>query len=111
MGRNAARAFAMLATAALGNTAAGLGAKVPRLPGAAQAAVQAEAQVGIRLAAVADVGTAAMSAETITIALAPGAVAMEARGTGGGTPAKARPTSHWTSSCTPTSARSTRQSA
>jgi hypothetical protein len=94
MGRNAARAFAMLATAAIGNTAAGLGAKVPKLPGAAQAAVQAEAQVGIRLAAVAEVGTVAVSAETVTIALAPGAVAMAARGTGGGTPAKARPTGY-----------------
>jgi len=50
-----------------------------------------EAQVGIRLVAVADVGTVAVSAETVTIALAPGAVAMEARGTGGGASAKARP--------------------
>src|SRR5690242_20613800 len=36
MGRNAARAFAMLATVALGNTATGLAAKVPTLPGAMQ---------------------------------------------------------------------------
>ncbi|RKH08046.1 hypothetical protein D7V97_20615 [Corallococcus sp. CA053C] len=94
MGRNAARAFAMLATAAIGNTAAGLGSKVPMLPGAAQAAAQAEAQMGIRLAAVADVGTVTVSAETVTLALAPGAVAMAARGTGGGAPAKARPTGY-----------------
>ncbi|NOK15667.1 SitA5 family polymorphic toxin [Corallococcus carmarthensis] len=94
MGRNAARAFAMLATAALGNTAAGLGAKVPMLPGAAQAAVQAEAQMGIRLAAVADVGTVAVSAETVTIALAPGAVAMAAKATGGSASAKARPSGY-----------------
>ncbi|QDE66551.1 hypothetical protein BHS09_05760 [Myxococcus xanthus] len=93
MGRNAARAFAMLATAAIGSTAAGLGAKVPMLPGAARAAVQAEAQVGIRLAAVAEVGTVVVSAESVTIALAPGAVAMAARGTGG-SPAKARPTGY-----------------
>ncbi|RKH45026.1 SitA5 family polymorphic toxin [Corallococcus sicarius] len=92
MGRNAARAFAMLATAAIGNTAAGLGSQVPKLPSAAQAAVQAEAQMGIRLAAVADVGTVAVSAEAVTIALAPGAVAMAARGTAGGASAKARPT-------------------
>jgi len=64
---------------------------MPKLPGAAQAAVQAKAQVGIRLAAVADVGTEAVSAETVTIALAPGAVAMAARGTGDGASAKARP--------------------
>ncbi|NPC74703.1 hypothetical protein D7Y27_34045 [Corallococcus sp. AB004] len=94
MGRNAARAFAMLATAAIGNTAAGLGAKVSKLPGAAQAAVHAEAQMGIRLAAVADVGTVAVSAETVTIALAPGAVAMSAKGMGGGATAKARPTGY-----------------
>jgi hypothetical protein len=82
MGRNAARAFAMLATVALGNTAAGLAAKVPTLPGAMQAAAQAETQVGIRLAAVAEVETVAVSAETLTIALAPGTVAMSVQGSG-----------------------------
>ncbi|MFE8597978.1 hypothetical protein AB8V91_13570 [Archangium violaceum] len=80
MGRNAARAFAMLAMAAIGNTAPGLAAKVPKLPGSMQAAVQAETQVGIRLTAVGEVETVAVSAETITIALAPGAVAMTMRG-------------------------------
>jgi len=80
MGRNAARAFAMLAVAAVGNTAAGLGAKVPKFPGVAQAAAQAESQMGIKLAAVGDVGAVAVSAETVTIALAPGAVAMTMRG-------------------------------
>ncbi len=75
MGRDAARAFAMLATAALGNTAPGLTAQVPKLPGAMQAAVQAERQVGIRLAAVGEVETVAVSAESVTIVLAPGAVA------------------------------------
>jgi hypothetical protein len=82
MGRNAARAFAMLAMAALGNTAPGLAAKVPRLPGSVQAAAQAEAQVGVRLAAVAEVETVAVSAESVTIALAPGAVAMAAQSGG-----------------------------
>ncbi|HYO52587.1 hypothetical protein [Archangium sp.] len=82
MGRNAARAFAMLATVALGNTAPGLAAKVPTLPGAMQAAAQAETQVGLRLAAVGEVETVAVSAETITIALAPGAAAMSAQGSG-----------------------------
>ncbi|MFE8604040.1 SitA5 family polymorphic toxin [Archangium violaceum] len=89
MGRNAARAFAMLAMAAIGNTAPGLAAKVPKLPGSMQAAVQAETQVGIRLAAVGEVESVAVSAETVTIALAPGAVAMTAQGTsGGGNPKK-----------------------
>ncbi|WP_239470643.1 SitA5 family polymorphic toxin [Archangium violaceum] len=84
MGRNAARAFAMLAMAAIGNTAPGLAAKVSKLPGSMQAAVQAETQVGIRLAAVGEVKTVAVSAETVTIALAPGAVAMTSSGTSGG---------------------------
>jgi hypothetical protein len=82
MGRNAARAFAMLATVALGNTATGFAANVPKLLGAMQAAVQAETQVGLRLAAVGEVETVAVSAETVTIALAPGAVVMSAQGSG-----------------------------
>ncbi|KFA87696.1 hypothetical protein Q664_46285 [Archangium violaceum Cb vi76] len=85
MGRNAARAFAMLAMAAIGNTAPGLAAQVPKLPGAMQAAVQAETQVGIRLVAVGEVETVAVSAENVTIALSPGAVAMTARTTSGTT--------------------------
>ncbi len=90
MGRNAARAFAMLAMAAIGNTAPGLAAQVPKLPGATQAAVQAETQVGIRLAAVGGVETVAVSGETVTIALAPGAVAMTAQAMSNAT-AKALP--------------------
>ena len=78
MGRNAARAFAMLTLAAMGNTAPGLAAQVPKLPGSMQAAVQAETQVGIRLAAVGEVETVAVSADSVTITLAPGAVAMTA---------------------------------
>jgi hypothetical protein len=80
MGRNAARAFAMLATVALGNTATGLAAKVPTLPGAMQAAAQAETQLGISLAAVGEVETVVVSAATVTITLAPNAVAMSAGG-------------------------------
>nr|WP_244227610.1 hypothetical protein [Corallococcus aberystwythensis] len=85
MGRNAARAFAVLATAAIGSTAPGLATKISNLPGAAQAAVQAEAQLGVRLAAIGSVETVAVSAESVTIALAPGALAMAANGgnTGG----------------------------
>jgi hypothetical protein len=78
MGRNTARAFAMLATVALGNTVPGLAAKVPTLPGAMQAAVQAETQVGLRLAAVGAVETVAVSAEAVSITLTPNAVAMSA---------------------------------
>ena len=84
MGRNAARAFALLAMAAISNTVPGLAAQVPKLPGAMQAVAQAESQVGIRLAAVGEVKTVAVSAGTVTIALVPGAVAMTARGGSGG---------------------------
>jgi hypothetical protein len=95
MGRSAARAFALLATAAIGNTAAGLAMKVPKLPGSMQAAAQAETQVGIRLAAVGDVETVAVSAETVTVTLAPGAVAMTAQGRSGSNPrAKGSLTGH-----------------
>ena len=83
MGRNAARAFAMLATVALGNTAPGLAAKVPTLPGSVQAAVRARTHVGIRLAAVGEVESVTVSAESVSIALAPGAVAMSAQGSDG----------------------------
>ncbi|GMU02795.1 hypothetical protein KH5H1_69150 [Corallococcus caeni] len=89
MGRNAARAFALLATAAIGTTAPGLAAKVPRLPGAALATVQAESQLGLRFAAVGEVETVAVSAGSVTIALAPGAVAMAANGGGATAPAGA----------------------
>nr|WP_244239314.1 hypothetical protein [Corallococcus carmarthensis] len=80
MGRNAARAFALLATAAIGSTAPVLAARLPSLPGAAEATVQAGSQLGVRLAAIGGVETVAVSAESVTIALAPGAVAMAARG-------------------------------
>jgi len=94
MGRDAARAFALLATAALGHTAAGLGARVPTLPGAVQAAAQAESQVGFQLAVVGNVTTVAVNAEAVTLSLAPGAVAMAAKETSGGRTAKTRPTGY-----------------
>lgn len=74
MGRNAARAFVMLATAAIGNTAAGLATKVPRLPSAAQAATQAGTQLGIRLSAVGAVTAVTVSADAVTVSVAAGAV-------------------------------------
>ncbi len=43
MGQKAAQAFVLLATVAVGNTAQGMAAKLPTLPGAAQAAVNAKA--------------------------------------------------------------------
>ncbi|RKI75128.1 hypothetical protein D7X55_00580 [Corallococcus sp. AB049A] len=76
MGENAARAFVMLATAALGSTAETLAAKVPTLPGSAQASLVGVAEGGFRLGAVAQVETVAVSATgDILLTLAPGAVA------------------------------------
>lgn len=85
MGQNAARAFALLATVAVGNTAVGFAGKVPTLPGSAQAAVLAGGRAGIRLAAVGEVGTVAVSGEAVTVALTPDAVALTARAMGGAT--------------------------
>ncbi|NNB84240.1 AHH domain-containing protein [Corallococcus exiguus] len=76
MGQNAARAFVMLATAALGSTAETLAAKVPTLPGSAQASLVAAAEGGFRLGAVAQVESVAVSATgDILLTLAPGVVA------------------------------------
>ncbi|WP_257463033.1 restriction endonuclease fold toxin 5 domain-containing protein [Archangium lipolyticum] len=85
MGEKAARAFVMLAMVAMGNTASGMAATLPKLPGAGQAAVVAETQLGIRFTspALAQVESVALSAEGVTFALAPNALAMAARGNGG----------------------------
>jgi len=80
MGQNAARIFVMLATAAGGQTGAQVAARLPTLPGSAQAAVTAEAEVGVLYGATAQVQSVTISAENLTLALAPGAVAMTAQG-------------------------------
>jgi hypothetical protein len=79
MGRNAARAFAMLAAAVVGGTAAELAAKLPTLPGAARMAAGIEAQAGVVPEAVAQVETVAITAEALTLRLAPGAMAMASK--------------------------------
>lgn len=82
MGKNAARVFVMLATAALGSTAQTMAAKFPTLPGSAQASLVGAEQGGFRLAAVGKVEAVSVSSGgVVTIALDPGAVAVEARGT------------------------------
>lgn len=79
MGKNAARAFALLLTAAIGQTAASFSAKVPTLPGAAQASAVGVAQAGVRLTEVAHVEAVAVTADAVTITLAPNAVASTAQ--------------------------------
>ena len=87
MGENAARVFVMLATAAIGSTA-GLATKVPGLPGSAQAVRLASAKGGFRFTAIAEVVSVAIPAKgTVTIALAPGALAMTAQGMSAGSTA------------------------
>ncbi|NVI96996.1 AHH domain-containing protein [Myxococcus sp. AM009] len=82
MGQNAARAFVMLAMAALGGTAQTLSARVPTLPGSAQASLVGAGQGGFRLAAAGQVTSVAVApGGVITIGLEPEAVAETARGT------------------------------
>lgn len=80
LGRQAARAFALLLMAAIGRTAHEFAAKVPTLPGSAQVAVQAEGQARFSVSALGTVEELALSAEGATIAVASTAVTMAARG-------------------------------
>jgi hypothetical protein len=94
MGDKGTKALVMLATVAVGNTAAGMAATMPTLPGAEQAAVVAESQLNIRFSApaLAQVESVSINAEGVMVALAPNAVAMTARGSSGGNAgAKAQP--------------------
>ncbi|WP_223641274.1 AHH domain-containing protein [Corallococcus sp. EGB] len=79
MGKNAARAFVMLALAAVGSTAETFAARVATLPGSGQASLVAAEVGGFRLGAAAQVESAAVTSEGVTLVLAPNAVAMSAR--------------------------------
>ncbi|WP_225408332.1 restriction endonuclease fold toxin 5 domain-containing protein [Stigmatella hybrida] len=87
MGDKGAKALVMMTAVAVGNTAAGMAARMPGLPGAGQAAVLAESQLNIRFsaAALAQVESVAIHAEGVIVSLAPTAVAMTARGNPGET--------------------------
>jgi hypothetical protein len=86
LARQAARAFAMLLVAAIGRTAHEFAAKVPTLPGSAQAAMQAEGKAGIWLPALGAVEEIALTAEGVSVTMPANAVAMVARGRGGKAP-------------------------
>jgi len=79
MGKNAARAFALLLTAAIGQTATSFSAKAPTLPGSARASVMGAGQAGIQLTQVAQVEAVAVTADAVTMVLAPNAVASTAQ--------------------------------
>jgi hypothetical protein len=86
LGREAARAFAMLLMAAIGSTAKLLAAKVPTLPGSAQVAAQAEGTAKISLSALGSVEEIALSAEGVSVTVAATAMTMGASGSGGPSP-------------------------
>lgn len=86
VGRNGARITILLVTATLGSKATGLATRGPGLPGFAQAAAAAEAEVGLVLPAVLGVRSIAVSGHELVIGLAPGAVAMSASSGGSGSP-------------------------
>ncbi|MFL5344603.1 MAG: AHH domain-containing protein [Hyalangium sp.] len=86
LGRESARALAMLLVAAIGATAQQFAATVPTLPGSAQVAMQAEGQVGFSLPALGAVEELEVSADGATITLSATAVAMAGRPGGGNGP-------------------------
>jgi uncharacterized membrane protein len=86
IGREAARAFAMLLMAAIGSTAQLFAAKVPTLPGSAQVAAQAEGTARIPLSALGSVEEIALSAESVSVTVAATAMTMGASGSGGTAP-------------------------
>ena len=79
IGREAARAFALLAVAALNQTVQGFSEKIATLPGSAQVALQVDARGGITLQAVGLVKEVAATAEGFRVVLLPGVMAMAAR--------------------------------
>jgi hypothetical protein len=78
--REAAQAFAMIVMALLTHTAKGFAEQVATLPGSAQVSMQAAGREGILLSEVGAVESVAVTSEGFSLALAPGAVAMAARG-------------------------------
>jgi hypothetical protein len=80
LGENGMRVFLLLATAALAGQT-NFTAKGPRLPGFRRAAQASPTRTGVRLPEVGQVSTVAVGANTLTVALAPAAVATTAMST------------------------------
>jgi hypothetical protein len=78
--REAAQAFAMVAMALLTRTAKGFAEQVGTLPGSAQVSMRAAGREGILLSEVSAAESVTVTAKGFSVALAPGAVAMTARG-------------------------------
>jgi hypothetical protein len=92
IGSNSVRILVVVATAAMGETAA-LASRAPKLPGFAQASERVAASTGLGLletATGAERLIVSVPEGTIRVVLAPHAVAMAARGAGAGSPAPTR---------------------
>ena len=83
MGAQVGRLLVMLATAALGSTT-NLLMRGPGLPGYVQASLMARTQMGLELAAVGQVRQVLVGQGSITLTLAPGALAMASQDSNGG---------------------------
>ncbi len=84
MGKNAARAFALLLAAAMGQTASSYSARVAALPGAARVSGTAGSGLGIALPQVAHVEGVVVNANVATFTLAMPMAATLAEGSGSG---------------------------
>jgi hypothetical protein len=78
--REAAQAFAMMAMALLTRTSKGFAEQVGTLPGSAQVSMQAAGREGVLLSEVGAVESVIVTVDGFSVVLAPGAVAMTARG-------------------------------
>ncbi|MFL5346182.1 MAG: AHH domain-containing protein, partial [Hyalangium sp.] len=78
--REAAQAFSMIVMALLTHSAKGFAEQVATLPGSAEVSLHAADQQGILLSEVGAVESVAVTEDGFRMALAPGAVAMAARG-------------------------------
>lgn len=83
LGREAARALALVLMAAIGTTAQQFATKVPVLPGSAQVALQAEGTAGLPLPALGAVQEIALAAEGVSVTVAATAMTMAGSGSGG----------------------------
>lgn len=79
LGREAARVFAILAVAAINQTAQGFAEKLATLPSSALVSMRADARGAIALQAVGTVKEAAVTGEGLLLVVPPGAVAMAVR--------------------------------
>ncbi|MBZ4416852.1 AHH domain-containing protein [Myxococcus sp. RHSTA-1-4] len=86
-GTEGARVFVLAVALVVGKGTAGgvswLSSRLPLLPSFTEASALSASQVGVRLAAIAQVSAVAVVGEGIVISLAPNAVAMVALGSGG----------------------------